>query len=224
MIQSIAKIFGRSPVKPLEEHMHKVHSCAAQLLPFFTAVIANNWDEAKQVQQVIVQLENEADSLKRQLRIHLPNSLFMPLARSDLLELLTVQDRLANTSKDIAGVVLGRRMHLPAVMAKDFVIFLTSCVKATAEASSAIQELDELLETGFSGTEVKSVEQMIVNLWHTERITDTMQINLRLNIYQLEQTLNPIDIMFLYQVISWVGDLANYAQDVGDRLQILLAR
>lgn len=224
MMSSIAKIFGSSPVKPLEEHMKKVDSCVSQLLPFFAAVIANDWDTAEDVHKVIVKLENEADTIKRQLRLHLPNSLFMPLARSDLLELLTFQDRLANTSQDIAGVVIGRRMQLPPVMSDEFIVFLSNCVKASAEASSAIYELDELLETGFSSPEVKLVEQKIVNLYHTERDTDTMQVNLRLKIYQLEQNLNPIDVMFLYQVITWVGDLANCAQDVGDRLQILLAR
>lgn len=34
----------------------------------------------------------------------------------------------------------------------------------------------------------------------------------------------PIDVMFLYRVIELIGDLADVAQRVGSRLQILLAR
>jgi hypothetical protein len=30
--------------------------------------------------------------------------------------------------------------------------------------------------------------------------------------------------MFLYKVINWIGDLADRAQQVGARLQLLLAR
>jgi hypothetical protein len=30
--------------------------------------------------------------------------------------------------------------------------------------------------------------------------------------------------MFLYQIIDWVGDLADLAESVGARLEILLAR
>ena len=40
----------------------------------------------------------------------------------------------------------------------------------------------------------------------------------------LEKDLNPVDVMFLYQIIEWVGDLADLAERVGARLEILLAR
>jgi predicted phosphate transport protein (TIGR00153 family) len=169
-------------------------------------------------------LENEADDMKRDLRIHLPKGLFMPVARSDLLELLSVQDRLANKAKDIAGVVFGRRMHIPPSIAAAFYAFLNRCIEASNQANTAIHELDELLETGFSGSEIKLVEGMIAHLWRIERDTDEMQVQLRQGIFELESTLAPVDIIFLYQIIEWTGDLADHAQDIGDRLQILLAR
>src|SRR5271163_2307188 len=100
MPSSILNLFGRSPIGPLEEHMGKVHACVKQLLPFFEAVLAQQWQEVETIKLQISQLENEADAMKRDLRIHLPKGLFMPVARSDLLELLSVQDRLANKAKD----------------------------------------------------------------------------------------------------------------------------
>lgn len=224
MPSSILNLFGRSPIGPLEEHMGKVYACVKMLIPFFEAVFASDWQTVEGIQQHIVKLENEADKMKRDLRIHLPKGLFMPVARSDLLELLTVQDRLANKTKDIAGIVFGRRMHFPQSMASSFSAFLKRCIEASKEANTAIHELDELLETGFSGNEVKLVEAMIAQLWRTERDTDDMQVYLRQNIYELESTLAPVDVIFLYQIIEWTGDLANHAQDIGDRLQILLAR
>jgi predicted phosphate transport protein (TIGR00153 family) len=223
MISSLLKIFGRSPIAPLEEHMRKVHSCVEQLEPFFAEVIAHNWTEAARIQQLIIELENHADKMKRQLRLHLPNSLFMPLDRADLLELLTAQDRLANISKDISGLVIGRRLELPTTIADEFIVFLANCVKTSEEASVAIHELDKLLETIFSGAEVRLVEKILSNIWHIERATDIMQINLRQKIYELEHSLNPVNLIFIYQVVSKIGQIANYAQDVGDRLQILLA-
>jgi uncharacterized protein len=224
MPSSILSLFGRSPIGPLEEHMGKVHACVQQLVPFFEAAIAEKWAEAEVGQQAIVQLENEADAVKRDLRIHLPNSLFMPVARSDLLELLSVQDRLANKAKDIAGVVFGRRLVFPKTTNQLFFEFLKRCVEASKQANTAIHELDELLETSFSGNEIKLVEGMIANLWHIERDTDNMQIHLRQRVFDMESNLAPVDVIFLYKIIEWTGQLANYSQDIGDRLQILLAR
>jgi predicted phosphate transport protein (TIGR00153 family) len=174
-------MFGRSPIGPLEEHMSKVTACVKRLGPFFDAVFAQDWIAVAKLQKEIVHLENEADDMKRDLRLHLPKGLFMPVSRSDLLELLSVQDRLANKAKDIAGIVLGRKMVLPKPIATLFLEFMQRCIEASQQANTAIHELDELLETSFSGNEIKLVEGMIAKLADIERDTDQMQIQLKIN-------------------------------------------
>ena len=47
-------MFARSPIRPLEEHMAKVHACVKQLLPFFDAVFAKNWAKVEILQQEIL--------------------------------------------------------------------------------------------------------------------------------------------------------------------------
>ena len=217
-------MFGRSPIKPLEEHMAKVHACVQVLAPFFTAAFAEDWAEVERLQRYIVILENEADDMKRELRLHLPNSLFTSVSRSDLLELLNVQDRLANKAKDIAGVVMGRKMLFPESTKSPFIEFLARCIDASKQANTAIHELEELLETGFSGNEVKYVDNMITKLSRIEHETDELQIFLRQALFKLEDELPPVRVMFLYKIIEWTGALADNARAVGDYLQILVAR
>jgi len=217
-------MFGPSPIRPLEEHMSKVHTCVKELEPFFEAVFTKDWKKADTLQHEIVRLENEADDIKRELRLHLPKSLFMPVSRSDVLELLTVQDRLANKARDIAGVILGRKMEMPEPIIPLFKVFLKRCLDASRQADIVIHELDELMETGFSGSEVKLVDQMIAELAQIEHDTDEMQIRLRAILLSLEAISPPIHMMFLYKIIEWTGELADSAHEVGDRLQILTAR
>jgi len=217
-------MFGRSPIRPLEEHMAKVHTCVKELKPFFDAVFSENWKQVEILRGRIAALEHEADEMKRQLRLHLPNSLFMSVSRSDLLALLNVQDRLANKAKDISGIILGRKMVFAKPIAIPFMEYLIHCIEASRQANTAIHELDELLETGFSGSEVKLVEGMIAKLSHTERETDEQQIQLRHILFGMEDKLSPVHVMFLYKIIEWTGEIADRAREVGDRLQILLAR
>ena len=47
---------------------------------------------------------------------------------------------------------------------------------------------------------------------------------MRRNLYQLEKDLPPVDVIFLYKIIEWVGDIADRAERVGNRLEQLLAR
>lgn len=219
-----SNLFGRSPIKPMQEHMAVAVRATAELIPFFQAVVADDWEAAAKVQEHITELENEADEIKKQLRLHLPKSLFLPVPRTDLLELLTMQDRIANRAKDIAGIMLGRKMSIPVVMQPQMLAFVEAGVRTAEQALTAINELDELLETGFSGRELTVVENMIHELDRLEGDADVLEVNIRAALFSLESQLPPVDVIFLYSVIDWIGDLANRAHDVGGRLQLLLAR
>lgn len=221
---SILGVFAKSPIKPLEKHIKIAVKCSNQLIPFFKAVAEKDWTEAAKLRRKLSKLEQDADSLKRELRLELPGGLFMPVDRADLLELLTQQDEIANKAKDIAGIVLGRKLEIPAKLQSSFDLYLQRCIDATEKAAEAINELDDLLETGFRGREVVLVEKMITQLSLIEDDTDGMQIVLRRDLMSIEDELSPIDVMFLYQIIDWVGDLADLAKRVGARLEILLAR
>lgn len=217
-------LFGRSPIGPMQQHMAKAHECAAQLVPFFQAVIAEDWERVEQLQKDMARMENEADKLKKDVRQHLPKSLFLPVPRSDLLDLLSVQDKIPNRAKDIAGLMLGRQMRIPQPLQAPMLSYVSRCVEASAQALKALKELDSLLETGFGGREVALVEKMVEELEEIERDTDRMQISIRRELYALEKELPPVDVMFMYKIIEWIGDVADRAERVGNRLEQLLAR
>ncbi len=223
-INPFASLFGRSPFGPMQQHIVKAHECAANLVPFFEAVMAEDWAKVELVQQEMARLEHEADKLKKSVRLHLPKSLFLPVPRSDLLELLSVQDKVANRAKDIAGLMLGRQMAIPQGLQPLMRTFVQRTVDASAQALKAMNELDELVEAGFGGREAVLVETLIEELDVIEQDTDSLQIEVRRALFKLEKDLPPVDVMFLYQIIEWIGDVADRAQRVGNRLEQLLAR
>jgi len=114
MANMLANIFGSSPVRPLEKHIGIAYRCAKQLQPFFSAANKGNWDKALAARDMIEKLEHEADDIKKKIRLQLPKSLFMPVPREDLLELLLVQDKIANRTKDVSGLVVGRKLQMPS--------------------------------------------------------------------------------------------------------------
>lgn len=221
---SILGVFAKSPLKPLEKHIRMVSKCSNQLVPFFAAVAKEDWSTAGKIRTKISKYERDADDLKRQLRLELPGGLFMPVDRADLLELLTQQDKIANKAKDIAGRILGRKLTIPETLKEEFGQYVQRNIDAIEKAAEAINELDDLLETGFRGREVEYVGKMIKQLDSIEDDTDSLQITIRKNLLAIEDDLKPVDVMFLYQIIDWVGDLADLAERVGARLEILLAR
>ena len=223
MANVLANIFGRYPVQPLEKHIEVAFRCEKKLRPFFTAAVKGNWERAIAYRNEIEELEHKADDLKKQIRLHLPKSLFMPVPREDLLELLLVQDMIANRTKDVSGLVLGRKLRVPAPISKQFLEFVDRNIDAAKQARKSVRELDELFTTGFRGAEVSLVQELIEELDRIETDTDEKQAELRAALYEIEDTLKPVDAVFMYQVIELTGEIADMAERVGRRLELLLS-
>ena len=223
MANTLANIFGSSPVEPLEKHIDIAYRCAKKLRPFFDAVVKGDHERMAECRAQIEALENQADDLKKEIRLHMPKSLFMPVPREDLLGLLLVQDKIANRAKDASGVIFGRKMEIPAPIAEQFKEFVECNIDAAKQARKSVRELDELFTAGFRGAEVDLISELIEELDQLETHTDQKQTEIRAALFEIEKTLDPIDAMFLYEVIELTGDIADMAERVGRRLELLLS-
>ena len=221
---NISSLFGKSPISPLQQHMKKVHSCIKEFGVFAKATNAENWEKAQAAQISIAQKEHKADKLKKKLRMNLPSTFMMPFSRRDLLDVLLIQDSIANITKDLAGLMMTRRMVFPKEFAEDFIDLTGLCIKTSAAALVAINELDELLETAFSSRERKIVDQMIKKINELEHDTDIAQSEIREKLFALESSLAPVDVMFYYRAIEWLGETADAAQKVGSRFEVMLTK
>jgi hypothetical protein len=204
--------------------MAVVAECVAEVPTLFEALIASDKAAIEKSKDVIFAKEHEADAIKNDLRAHLPKSMFMPVDRRDLLELLGMQDSIADTAQDIAGLLVERDMQVPAGMADDLRQLVARCVDAVNQAGVVIAELDELVETGFGGREAETVTGMIEKLNLIEDDTDKLGMALSRALFAQEDSLKPVAVIFWYELIQWIGDLADYAEKVGDRLRLLIAR
>ena len=221
---NISSLFGKSPISPLQQHMKKVHSCIKEFGVFAKAANAEDWDKAQTAQISISDKEHKADKLKKKLRMNLPSTFMMPFSRRDLLDVLLIQDSIANITKDLAGLMMTRRMVFPKEFAEDFINLTGLCIKTSAAALVAINELDELLETAFSSRKRKIVDQMIKKINELEHDTDIAQNEIREKLFLLESSLPPVDVMFYYRAIEWLGETADAAQKVGSRFEVMLTK
>ncbi len=220
----LSGIFGSSPVRPLQKHMVQVVECAKELIPYIEAVLVKDFSSRDRHHKNIIDLEHKADDLKKELRLHLPSSLFMPIDRRDVLEVLTMQDLVAGAVRDVAGIIVGRNMVIPENMTSNYRELVATCVKSCEQAYLAIKDLDELIETGFGDNERERVGKLLTELDRIEQKTDDQAITLSHQLFALEDELKPVNVMFLYRVIDKTSGIADRAQRVGSRLQLMLAR
>ena len=217
-------IFGKSPFKPVLDHVGLCVEAAQQVVLLIQAANAQDFTRVDELQRHISALEGEADELKGEIRSNLPRGFLLPVARADLLDLLTRQDKIANRAEDIAGLVRGRRMTFPPELHEAMLEYTQISADVCLKAKEVVNELDELIETSFAGREADRVTSMIEEVEFRERESDKCQVDLRKLLFPLEKDLNPVDVMFFYRVIDLIGDLADVAERVGHRIQMMLAK
>jgi predicted phosphate transport protein (TIGR00153 family) len=221
---TLSKLFRQSPFSALQTHMRAVLECVREVQPLIEALAREDNEKVIESKDRIFEREEAADLLKNELRLNLPRSLFMPVDRRDLLEVLHLQDTIANTAQDIAGLLIERKMTIPDFMREPLFALTARCIDTCEHSALVIEELDELLAMGFRGREVDKVDGMLRELNDIEDETDELGIAVARALFEHEDDMKPVSVMMWYQLIEWIGDLADYAEKVGDRVRLLIAR
>ncbi|HHO49353.1 MAG TPA: TIGR00153 family protein [Deltaproteobacteria bacterium] len=204
--------------------MRVVRRCAEHVVPLADALIAGDDETLRAEAKAIFTLEAEADVLKNELRMRLPRSLFLPVDRRDLLDVLHVQDSIADTAEDIAGLMIRRDMRPPEPMRPILAALCRRCVEVVGLCGDVIEHFDELIEVGFRGRVAEQVETLTSRLNEAEDDTDALGRQLTSELFALEDQMSPVSVMFTYQLIEWIGDLADHAEKVGNNVRLLIAR
>lgn len=211
-------LFNKSPLVPVHAHLQKCADCTSELVEYFEAVFQERWDEAGKLYHSIGDCEHDADELKKEVRLNVPRSLLSSVSREDLLELVHIQDKIANATQDIAGLILGRQMTFPEAVQPGLREFLRESLRSVQLAVDTGNRLIELTKTGFSNRGVEEISTQLEELHTAETASDGLQRELRSTLYQIESTLKPVDVMFIYKILDLIGEISDSAQSAGNRM------
>jgi hypothetical protein len=220
----LAKLLRKSPFKSLQEHMRVVAKCMDEFMPLFEALFEKDQNRVKEIAEKIDKIESEADEIKNGLRLNLPKTLFLPVARRDLLVLISEQDSIADSVENIAGILIVREMKVPEAMRALLMELIQATIDTFNQALKVIEELDALLEVGFRGKYSSIVTDMVVDLKQTEEITDDLAKELNRILFSMEDQLKPVSVILWYKLIKEIGEVANHSENVGDRILPFLSR
>jgi len=218
---TISDVFSASPLALLEQHMVACANCVGQLEAYFVAAQADDWERAEAIQGDIARLEGVADELKRNVRRNLPRGLWMSVSRADLLELVRMQDKMANDTKDVVGLSLGRELAFPDKLEKALFKYIQTVVDSVNAMVEVMHATRELSRGAFGAWQTQTILTKVAGVEKYERKSDDMQSKLRAKLRVHEEKLSPIDAMFLYQLLSKIGEIANSAEKAAHRAQII---
>jgi predicted phosphate transport protein (TIGR00153 family) len=208
------KLFGKSPFTPLLAHLEKVSECVQLLFPLFEKVKDNDYTAVQSLAQEISKLEHKADLAKNDIRNHLSKSIFLPIDRSSLLEILTLQDSIADTAEDAAVLLCLKEIKILPEFEKELFSFLQKNIETFEEAKHIVKELSELLESSFGGSEAIKVRDMVDHVAFMEHQSDLVQRKLLQRFFECEDKMS-FGTFYLWQnVARAISDISNYSENL----------
>ena len=222
MLTTIARIFGKSPFNPLQLHMKKVSSCMKKLTEIFENLKEKSPEELEKLVKELSKLEHEADLTKNDIRNHLPKSIFLPIDRSQFLEILSMQDSISDQAEDIGNLLV---LYPPAELG-DLCDSLDQLFKKNMEAfwdtRSIIKELHELLESSFGGIEAEKVKTIVEKTSNIEYQADKMKIELLKTFFrQAENVKTPVFYLYI-RLVEEINQISHISEKLANRIRIIL--
>ena len=218
---AISDVISNSPLALLARHAAVCVDCVERLPLYFAEAQANRWGRAGDVRNEICRYEGLADELKQDVRSNLPRSLWMSISRADLLDLVRVQDKMANGVKEVSGISLGRQLAFPGAMTSELTDFIGLVVQASRTTVKIISATRELSRSAFGARQTKVILDLVAQVEADERRSDELQAALRTQLREHESELPAVDAIFLYQLLAAIGDIGNSAEKVAHRAQII---
>lgn len=218
-MRTIASLFGQSPIVPLQAHMQKVTQCVEKIKQMFEALHKGDQPAIEKLAEETSALELEADQIKHDIQSHLPKRLFMAIDRSRILDILAVQDNIADKAENIGVLLTLKALTMPDWLKDDFNAFMEKNIEAFEGARGIINQLDELLETGFGGDEAERVLRMVEQVAHMEHEVDVIQRQMLKGLFANEGGLTTGEFFLWTKLFKQVGDLSNLSERLANRVR-----
>ena len=148
----------------------------------------------------------------------------MQVDKGKFLWVLRDQDAILDHAENLVEMLDMRHTKIPKELQALFIEH-SKLVKETVEAMElAIENIRDLVETGFGKREREQTKQYIHKVHDWEYIADQKRYEVTKGIYRLENKLSPMDVYHLIKIVDWVDDIADHAENVADWLRSMIAK
>ena len=224
MMRSILGLFTKNPFHALQNLSKKVKECADEVPVLFDAFFEGDHEQVRAIADRISHLEHEADVAKMRARDNLPRTIFMSVDRRDFLDVLSSLDAIADCAEDV-GVLFSLRDMEAHDELVDPLKSLVRRVMATVDKACELAQLaGDLADAGFTGRDVARMIELIDELGRLEHEADIVQDDLARRLFAIEDKIKPGSLFIWNKIFNKVGDMANHAEKMGNRMRLFLSQ
>jgi uncharacterized protein len=215
-------MFMTSPFEGLQEHAEKVKECAWAFQQAIECHLANKCQTFEEFRQEVIQLETEADAIKRRIRGHLPKGTLMPVYNFLLFRYLREQDAVIDAVEDAIDWISFRSdPGIPRELEKEFVILADCVIDPIEELSKMVAEARKYFKN-YSEDQRVIIKKIIHELHQQEHEADKAEDMVKQK--ALNMDIDAVTVFHVVRLAEFIGSIADHAQNAGDMMRAMIAR
>ncbi len=219
----ILQTLRKSPFAGLQEHFKYVKSGILVLKETVNYYLAEDYTNFKKSAEKVYKYEHKADTIKGNIRNHLPKFIFTPIDKRDFLALLKETDGILDTAQDIAVLLDMRKTKVPPEVKKGFQQVVKKGIETVKTLSRAMEMLNIMLETSFGGKTREDLKIEIHRIHILEHESDVIEKKISKILFNTEDS-DPIAIVHLLKITDRIGCIADHAENAADKIRAMLAK
>jgi uncharacterized protein len=215
-------MFITSPFEGLQEHAEKVKECSWAFQQAMECHFSLNCKTFEEFRDEVIQLEREADAIKRRIRGHIPKRTLTPVPTFLIFRYLREQDRVLDVMEDTLDWVYYRReTKIPIELEKDFALLVNAVIDPIENLSSMVGEAREYFKS-YSERQRIVVKNIIHTLHQQEHEVDKLEEIIKRKVFNMK--IDTVSIMYLVRLAEIIGSIADHAQNAGDMMRAMLSK
>ena len=100
--------------------------------------------------------------------------------------------------------------------------FVQCCVDSCNESFLIIIKLEKIIDNGFPKKEVHIIKKMLQKLYIIENVSNKLQIDIRRQLFKIDNTLPSIEIIYLYKIVDLTNDISNLSKQIGRKIESII--
>ena len=214
--------FVSSPFEGLLEHAERVKECAWAFQQAIECHISDRCRQFEELRREVSQLENQADSIKRRIRGHLPVGTLMPVSKFQLFRYLREQDQVLDAVKDALNWISYRsEPGIPEELHKDILLLVDAVIDPLEELSLMVGGAKRYFQS-YSESQRVAVKEIIRRVREQEHAADKIEAEIKQRVFNMR--IDPVTVFHMIRLAEIVGSIADHAENAGDMMRAMLAR
>ncbi|SMC18754.1 hypothetical protein SAMN02746041_00519 [Desulfacinum hydrothermale DSM 13146] len=222
MRSALLGIFRKSPFEGLLRHAELIREAGPLFKMAVLAYLDESFEDFEKYHNKVIVVESEGDTVKRNIRGHLPKGILMPVDKFQLLWYLREQDKILDSTQDALHWLSYRNTQIPDEYVDDLLLMVEKITNVLKSIHPLVLAAESYFQS-FSENHRAMVKSAIKQIREYEFESDQVERKLLSDFFNYPFD-NPTTAFHLVRLVEYMGDISNHAQNAGDMMRAMIAR